>query len=207
MTVQVIKSYISSEDAKKIVSGLEKRFMPEPRPGMFSALGQKNSLQASKVSVTNPAAYLGDNEEENNAILFVSQIVNDIKLNMQEFYNIELDLVNMNVSRIETGGGNGLHSDSTKNDGSPWRDDGIPEEIEYSALLYLSEHGEDFTGGEILFPQHDLEILPERGMLVFFKGDHYHLHQVNVVTSGQRNTVVLFYGKKGNISEESFFTD
>ena len=206
MSVQIIKHYISNNDVDMVVSGLQNRFIPEPREGMASALGQRNSLEASKISFLNPAAELGEDEKENEAILFVSEIVNDIKKTMESYYKIELDLVNMNVSRIESGGGNGLHSDSTKNDGSPWRDDGVPEEIEYSALLYLSDHGSDFQGGEILFPQHEIELGPEKGMLVFFKGDHKHLHEVKVVTSGQRYTVVLFYGRKGNVSEESFFT-
>lgn len=207
MTVQIVPNYISNEDADLLVSGLQNRLMPEQRPGMSSALGQPNSKRASQVNENNPAAELSDNPLENRAIIFASKVVNDIKKTMESFYKVELDLANMNFSKIEEGGFNPLHSDSTKIDGSPWRDDGVPEEIEYSALLYASNYKEDFTGGTVIFPQHDLEIEPEKGTLVFFKGDEHHLHEVKSVESGQRYTMVLFYAKRGNISEESFFTN
>ena len=207
MSVQIIKHYISNEDADMIVSGLKNKLIPEPRPGMSSALGQKNSFEASKVSINNPASELGEDELENSAILFVSDIVNKIKNTMEEFYSIDLDLVNMNFSQISEGGYNPMHSDSTKLDGSPWRDDGIPEEIEYSALLYASQSGVDFSGGQIYFPQHNLSVSPDKGSLIFFKGDVDHIHEVQPVESGKRHTLVLFYGKRGNVSETEFFTD
>lgn len=208
MTVQIVTNYISDSEADLLVSGLQNRLIPEQREGMSSALGQKNSFAASKVNELNPAVELLDDELENRAIIFASKIVNDIRATMEDFYGIELDLANMNFAKIERGGFNALHSDSTKIDGSPWRDDGIPEEIEYSALLYASDYEKDFLGGLVTFPQHNLEIKPEKGLLVFFKGDEHHLHEVHEVTSGARYAMVLFYARKGNISDgESFFTN
>lgn len=207
MSIQIIDNYISVEDADMLVNGLQNKLMPEPRKGMASVLGQANSKKASQVSVTSPAVELTGYELEDKAILFASQIVNDIRETMEAFYKIDLDLANMNLSRIEEGGFNPLHSDSTKIDGSPWRDDGIPEEIEYSALLYASDYEKDFTGGKLTFPQHNLEIKPKKGTLVFFRGDENHLHEVEAVDSGARYTLVLFYARKGNISEEMFFTN
>lgn len=204
MSVQIMKHYISPEEAEATVNNLQNRLTPEPREGMSSALGQKNSLQASKVSLENPAVELGSDENENKSILFISDVVNKIRKTIEDFYETELDLINMSLSRIEQGGFNSLHSDNSEIDGSPRRPDGI-EEVEYSALLYMTDFGKDFFGGEIFFPQHDLEIKPEKGMLVFFKGDHHHIHEVKSVTGGARYTLVLFYGLRGNLSAESIF--
>ena len=207
MSVQIIENYVSIEKADLLVNGLKNKLLPEPRKGMSAALGQDNSFKASQVSEDSPATFLGDDEYENEAILFASKVVNDIRKEMEKHYGLELDLANMNFAKMEVGGSNPLHSDSTKLDGSPWRDDGVPEEIEYSALLYASDYETDFLGGEITFPQHELTIFPKKGMLVFFKGDEKHLHEVAPVTSGARHTLVLFYSKKGNISKDAFFTN
>jgi predicted 2-oxoglutarate/Fe(II)-dependent dioxygenase YbiX len=207
MTVQIVSSYIPSNLCDLVLEELDSYCTKEPRMGMWSAFGQRNSLIASKISASNPITELVNDEKTNKAILFLSALVVNVKEEMQKYYSIDLDLVNVSFSRIEEGGYNPLHSDSTKNDGSPWRDDGKPEEVEYSALVYFSNYGEDFLGGEIVFPQHELTVFPEKGMLVFFKGDEKHLHSVEPITFGKRHTLVLFFGKKGNVSEEPFFAD
>jgi hypothetical protein len=81
-------------------------------------------------------------------------------------------------------------------DGSSWNDgSGREDELEYSALLYLSDYGTDFTGGEIIFPKQNLTIYPTKGMLVFFRGDLEHPHEVNTIISGNRYAIVTFFGK------------
>jgi predicted 2-oxoglutarate/Fe(II)-dependent dioxygenase YbiX len=88
-------------------------------------------------------------------------------------------------------------------DGKPNREDGLPEEQEYSALLYFSSYGDDFTGGELEFPLQDLIIHPENGDLIIFRGNHLYPHRVSLVTMGMRDTMILFLGKKGNVSDRS----
>ena len=209
MTIQIIKNYITEDDCNLYVSEFDKILVPEPyRPSMAAALGQKNSFTASQVNPDNPITHLRGEESLDLAILKASQLVNDVRETMEQFYGLELDLANVSFARIGKGGKNPLHSDSTKLDGSPWRDDGIPEELEYSALVYCSQNKVDFSGGEVKFPLQDLEINPEKGMLVYFKGDVEHIHEVCEVTDGYRYTFVLFYARKGNVSDgETFFTN
>lgn len=69
----------------------------------------------------------------------------------------------------------------------------------FSSLLYLNE---DYTGGELWFPQHDnFTITPEKGMLVCFRGDEDTLHGVKMVTEGIRYTVSLFFTDKDKIKK------
>ena len=60
----------------------------------------------------------------------------------------------------------------------------------FSSLIYLNE---DFTGGELYFPQHNLEIRPTNNTIVSFKGDVEHMHGVRMVESGIRYTLSLFW--------------
>jgi hypothetical protein len=81
------------------------------------------------------------------------------------------------------------HADAEKNDGTPnefpWRTHGC--------VLYLNN---DFGGGEIYFPQHDIELKPEPGTLVWFPATAEYLHGVREVTSGLRLTISSFWAKE-----------
>lgn len=62
--------------------------------------------------------------------------------------------------------------------------------IEYAALTYLNE---DYEGGELYFPEYEIEIKPSAGELIFFPGNHLYLHGVREVTSGHRYAVMTFF--------------
>lgn len=61
------------------------------------------------------------------------------------------------------------------------------EEIKYGVVLYLNE---DFEGGELVYPELDLEIKPKKGMLVYHLGSEK--HRVSKVISGDRYTLTSF---------------
>lgn len=62
--------------------------------------------------------------------------------------------------------------------------------IEYAALTYLND---DFEGGEIYFPEYDIEIKPKTGQLVFFPGSSFYTHGVRPITSGTRYAIMTFF--------------
>lgn len=55
--------------------------------------------------------------------------------------------------------------------------------IEYAALVYIND---SYSGGEIYFPEHNLEIKPEPNELICFPGNSHHRHGVNEVIDGNR---------------------
>lgn len=74
----------------------------------------------------------------------------------------------------------GIHSDS--NDA---------EHIIYSTVVYLND---DYSGGEIYFPNQGVEIKPKAGdMILFPSGGHEYFHGVNPITSGKRYTIALWH--------------
>jgi hypothetical protein len=62
--------------------------------------------------------------------------------------------------------------------------------IEYAALTYLND---EYEGGEIFFPEYDIEIKPKPGELIFFPGSHYYIHGVKPVTKGSRLVFMTFF--------------
>jgi len=78
------------------------------------------------------------------------------------------------------------HADKQLNDGSP---NPFPT-YDLNSLLYYNDQ---FDGGELYYPQHDIEIKPEPGLAVAHPGDTYYLHGVKMVTNGERYTTPSFY--------------
>jgi predicted 2-oxoglutarate/Fe(II)-dependent dioxygenase YbiX len=56
-----------------------------------------------------------------------------------------------------------------------------------SVVCFLND---DFTGGELVFPDLELSIAPRAGTLVCFPSDHNFIHGVNPVRAGHRYTLV-----------------
>lgn len=86
------------------------------------------------------------------------------------------------------------HADKELNDGSP---NPFPT-YDLNSLIYYND---DFTGGELYFPQHDIEIKPKPGLAVMFVGDRNYLHGVRTVTSGERWTTPSFYTVVENLNK------
>jgi predicted 2-oxoglutarate/Fe(II)-dependent dioxygenase YbiX len=63
-----------------------------------------------------------------------------------------------------------------------------------SVVYFLNDN---FAGGELVFPELNLTIKPEAGMLVCFPSDHNYIHGVNPVISGRRYTIVTWMRVRG----------
>lgn len=79
-----------------------------------------------------------------------------------------------------------LHSDNTDEDGNT----GPFERSRYAAFIYLNE---DFEGGLLQFPTHDISVAPKTGMLAVFSGGHANMHEVTMITKGVRYTIGSFW--------------
>lgn len=201
MTVKIIESYVSPKDCFAYSEFLDAHSYESPRKAIVNALGYPTSLVASKTNGETGAIH--DDDSEINKKL--GQLFVDIKQEAEKFFGVEIDLCQASYQLLLTGAVNGLHADSTKLDGSPIQDDGTPEELEWSGLLYLNTYGKEFTGGTLFFPEFDLSYEPKVGDLVLFKGDVEHRHQVLEVLSGERRNLVFFWANRGNVSDINFF--
>ena len=66
---------------------------------------------------------------------------------------------------------------------------------DYSSLLYLSDYGEEFTGGLFSFIDGDNEtaVEPARGRLLMFTAGSENLHVVRKVKTGTRYTMSIWF--------------
>jgi hypothetical protein len=198
----IIEDYFSKEDSDIMLAYLNKIESPAPSYQMSGALGYRTSVEADAMSMHNPVQPLTGNAEDDRAILKITETILRAKKDMEEFFDMDLSMVNCNYTVMHPGAQNYLHADSSELDGKP-----IPEskELEFSALIYLNTQGVDYTGGKLFFPLQDLELTTKQGTLVFFRGDYSRPHGVSVVESGDRKLLILFLTRGGNTSDEPLF--
>jgi hypothetical protein len=75
---------------------------------------------------------------------------------------------------------------------------------DYSALLYLSEYGRDFSGGKFAFYEPSAVLEPTPGMLLSFTAGAENPHQVMRVTGGRRYVLSFWYSCDDRYFFESF---
>lgn len=79
-----------------------------------------------------------------------------------------------------------IHSDNTDEHGKS----GAFTRSRYAGFLYLND---DFEGGLLRFPDQNIEIKPEVGMLAVFDGGFKNMHEVTLITKGVRYTIGSFW--------------
>jgi hypothetical protein len=79
-----------------------------------------------------------------------------------------------------------IHSDNTDENGKS----GAFTRSRYAAFLYLNDN---FDGGLLQFPSHEISIKPKVGMLAAFDGGFNNMHEVTMITSGVRYTIGSFW--------------
>ncbi len=79
-----------------------------------------------------------------------------------------------------------IHSDNTDEQGNS----GAFTRSRYAAFLYLND---DFEGGLLQFPSHEISIKPKVGMLAAFDGGFNNMHEVTLITEGVRYTIGSFW--------------
>ena len=169
MTVHIKERLFSKEKAVKVREYYSANLTKSSdRPGFFESTGEPTPEVLAAVALA--------------------------RLEIEKEFEVIIDDYEVGVVKLETGAFNGLHSDMYNLDGNP-HEDPSKTDREFSALVYLSEYGEDFTGGELVFPQHELRHQPKIGDLVFFRGDLEHTHKVRHVLSGERYAIVMFFSK------------
>lgn len=159
-----------------------------------SAFGLNGSKEGIHLNETHLFSTLTGNKKTDQAIKLLTEILFRIKKEMENFYKINLIPIQCVLNRILVGGENPTHVDD---------ETGMYNELEYSGLLYLGNYGEEFFGGEIIFPLQNLKIEQKKGMLVFFKGDKNAPHGVNKVISGYRDNIITFFANSEKIKERS----
>ena len=103
------------------------------------------------------------------------------------FFGAQLDTFSApSVLKYSPGGKYEAHSDSEywNRDMGKWIKSIARD---YSLLLYVND---DYEGGSLYFPNFEMRLRPESGMLVAFPSDHRYLHAAEPLLSGERFVIV-----------------
>lgn len=200
----VFEKYFTDEEVALMLEILDKVQKPSHAPNISGALGYSTSREADAVSMSNPVLPLTGNPQDDASILKVTEAMMRVKSEMEKFFKMDLSMINCNYTLMLPGSFNPLHADASSLDGVLHHED---EELEYSSLIYLNDYEDDYTGGYLTFPLQNVTLYPKKGMVVFFKGDHFYPHEVKTIESGERKGLVLFYARGGNVSDKAYFSD
>jgi hypothetical protein len=109
----------------------------------------------------------------------IRQVHKRFKKQICDFYNVEVLEPSPTICRWRVGDHQTPHVDKEH---YPHYDIG--------SIIYLND---DYKGGSIYFPQHDIEISPKPGDAYAFPGDNCYQHGVREITEGVRYTLPVFW--------------
>jgi hypothetical protein len=178
----VYENFLDSETSAKIVKALDKH----AESGSISWM--PISFYESYSSVL-PL----DNDEEVISLGLSPTIFSDIEKAMPAAIASVHDLDPKTICKIgyhtqkwEPGAYARVHSDNTDAEGNS----GAFTRSRYAGFLYLNDN---FEGGLLRFPDQNIEIKPEVGMLAVFDGGFNNMHEVSLIESGVRYTIGSFW--------------
>jgi hypothetical protein len=134
-----------------------------------------------------------DNDEEVVSLGLSSTIFSDIEKAISVAIASVHDLdpkiickIGYHTQKWEPGAWARKHSDNTDHDGNS----GAFTRSRYAGFLYLND---DFEGGVLGFPDQNIKIKPQVGMLAVFDGGFNNMHEVSLITKGTRYTIGSFW--------------
>ena len=101
----------------------------------------------------------------------------------------ELFVESFFVACISSGDFHIPHADNERREEGQWVPNHTPQR-DYTGLVYLND---DFTGGELAFPNLGIVIAPMPGLLVGFPSNHEFVHAVPKVLSGKRYSLPVWF--------------
>jgi Rps23 Pro-64 3,4-dihydroxylase Tpa1-like proline 4-hydroxylase len=178
----LIEDFITKEEAKKTIELLNK--LKEIREDFWKPISFYESYSSGYPEDNDPIL-----EEFGLPNNWFSDLYQRFRHAVAEVANVpepQLSKISFHSQKWEPGAFAPLHSDNSSNEGVM----GAFTRSRYAAFLYLND---DFDGGELIFPQHELEFKPKTGMLAAFHGGHENMHEVTVVKKSDRYTIGSFF--------------
>jgi predicted 2-oxoglutarate/Fe(II)-dependent dioxygenase YbiX len=102
-------------------------------------------------------------------------------------YGKKVTASSIHAQKWDVGSSANPHSDNSDFDGNPT--EGF-DNLKYVGILYLNN---DYEGGDLFFPEHDISIHPNAGSMYIFSGGVENIHGVTEITSGTRYSIVSFW--------------
>lgn len=130
------------------------------------------------------------NEQNPEIVKIISGAVSRLKKEVDKFFNVDAFPTNPAIVRWLPGQYQLPHADKELHE-EP--NVGVPNDFPHydiAGLLYLND---DYEGGELYFPLHEIEFKPKAGAAYFFPGDRFYIHGVREIKSGIRYVIPFFW--------------
>lgn len=120
----------------------------------------------------------------------ILKLVERLKVEVDSFFNVDAKPTSPAIVRWFPGQLQMPHADKELHEGDnagkpndfPWYD--------IAGLFYLND---DYEGGELYFPNQDIQFKPKKASAYFFPGDMNYIHGVTKIESGIRYVIPFFW--------------
>jgi hypothetical protein len=123
-------------------------------------------------------------------ISIINNMVARLKVEVDKFFHVDTLPTNPAMVKWLPGQLQMPHADKELHDGP---DAGTPNDFPWYDLAGLFYLNDDYEGGELYFPNQDVQFKPKAGAAYFFPGDKNYIHGVTEIKSGIRYTVPFFW--------------
>ena len=183
--IKVFENFIDLEDLKKV-----QKFLPTINEWMDSGedIYDENGVCTYSSSYWKDRQCSGEILKRVDIDIYniVYKYITKMQRVLEDCFNVKLFERVPVIVKWKPGTEQLPHADKQLNDGSP----NPFFNYDLNSLFYYND---EFEGGELYYPQHDIVITPKPGLAVAHPGDIGYLHGVKMVTSGERYTTPSFY--------------
>jgi hypothetical protein len=120
----------------------------------------------------------------------IMNMVSRLKREVDSFYGVDALPTSPAMVRWLPGQLQMPHADKELHEGE---NRGKPNDFPYYDIAGLFYINDDYEGGELYFPNQNIQFKPKAGAAYFFPGDMNYIHGVTEITSGIRYTVPFFW--------------
>lgn len=179
-----VPNFVSTEEAKSMVQ-------------YFESLG-KNWGDIAFFGSSGMGVATNDPNLANFNLLpsFFSDIKDKYKNTVETIFNRQVRPNTSHAQKWDVGGFAAPHSDNSDAEGTP----NAFEINKFVGILYLND---DYEGGELFFPEHNISFKPQACSYIVFPGGIENIHGVTEVKEGVRYTMVSFWDFEDIEYEES----
>jgi len=125
-----------------------------------------------------------------NIVPTITKLFDRLQPIIEDFFKVKVRPTGQTIVKWNPGQFQLPHADKELHSGP---DAGTPNDFPYydiSSLFYIND---DYLGGELYFPNQQIQFKPKRGSAYFFPGDMNYVHGVTEVQSGLRYTCPFFW--------------
>lgn len=183
--IHIIENFIDKEDLKKIQDFC---------PTINEWNNEAESVYSEDGTCLYNADYWNDRQCSSEIILRLNPDVHKIidkyilkmKNTIENIFNVRVSVRPPVIMKWRPGIEQRPHADKQLNDGRP----NAFVNYDINSLFYYND---DFDGGELYYPQHEISVKPRPGLAVVHPGDVNYLHGVTMIEKGYRYTTPSFY--------------